>query len=196
MFEYIIGDIVDVKEDYIVLQNGGIGYKIFTSIKSMMDLENDKKEKVIYTQLHVRDDGLFLYGFTTTQEMEIFNLLLKVSKIGPKIAMGALSTLTPNQIKISILNKDVGTLNKCPGIGKKTAERIIVELKDRIDSNVELEDLNEIKDSSDDYEQAVEALISLGYKRYEVQKALNIIDNLDLNIEDMIREGLKKLSKS
>lgn len=196
MFEYIIGDIVDVKEDYIVLQNGGIGYKIFTSIKSMMDLENDKKEKVIYTQLHVRDDGLFLYGFTTTEEMEIFNLLLKVSKIGPKIAMGALSTLTPNQIKISILNKDVETLNKCPGIGKKTAERIIVELKDRIDSNVELENLKEIKDTSDNYEQAVEALISLGYKRYEVQKALNIIDNIDLNIEDMIREGLKKLSKS
>lgn len=196
MFEYIIGDVKAIDEEYIVLQNGGIGYKIFTSIKSMMDLENDKEEKTIYTQLHVRDDGLFLYGFTTTEEMEIFNLLLKVSKIGPKIGIGILSTLTPNQIKLSILNGDIKTLNKCPGVGKKTAERIIVELKDRIDSNIEVEDIEGVSKSPNNQNEAIEALISLGYKRYEVQKALNSISDKDLDLEGLIREGLKKLSKS
>ena len=196
MFEYIIGDVMDIREDYIVLQNNGIGYKIFTSIKSMMDLENEKKEQTIYTQLHVRDDGLFIYGYTSREEMDIFNLLLKVSKIGPKTAMGVLSTLTPNQIKISILNRDITTLNKCPGIGKKTAERIIVELKDRIETNIEIEDLGEIVNKANENEEAIEALISLGYTRYEVQKMINGLDNPNMKLEEIIREGLKKLSKS
>lgn len=196
MFEYIIGDVVDIREDYIVLQNNGIGYKIFTSIKSMMDLEKEKKSQTIYTQLHVRDDGLFLYGYTSREEMDIFNLLLKVSRVGPKIAMGILSTLTPNQIKIAILNRDIESLNKCPGIGKKTAERIIVELKDRVDSNIEIEDLDEITVKENENQEAIEALISLGYKRYEVQKMINGLEDPNMKLEEIIREGLKKLSKS
>lgn len=196
MFEYIIGDVVDIREDYIVLQNNGIGYKIFTSIKSMMDLEKEKKSQTIYTQLHVRDDGLFLYGYTSREEMDIFNLLLKVSRVGPKIAMGILSTLTPNQIKIAILNRDIESLNKCPGIGKKTAERIIVELKDRVDSNIEIEDLDQITIKENENQEAIEALISLGYKRYEVQKMINGLDDPNMKLEEIIREGLKKLSKS
>lgn len=196
MFEYIIGDIIKIEEEYIVLQNGGIGYKIFTSIKSMMDLEVDKEDKIIYTQLHVRDDGLFLYGFTTTEEMDVFNLLLKVSKVGPKIAMGALSTLTPNQIKIGILNRDLETLSKCPGIGKKTAERIVVELKDRIDIDIESDDTEDMVIKYNENNEAIEALISLGYRRYDVQKMINELKDPNMKLEDIIREGLKKLSKS
>lgn len=196
MFEYIIGDIIKIEDEYIVLQNGGIGYKIFTSIKSMMDLEVDKEDKTIYTQLNVRDDGLFLYGFTTMEEMQVFNLLLKVSKVGPKIAMGALSTLTPDQIKIAILNRDLETLSKSPGIGKKTAERIVVELKDRIDTDIELYDKDDILVKFNENEEAIEALISLGYMRYDVQKMINGLKDPNMKLEDIIREGLKKLSKS
>lgn len=196
MFEYIIGDIIKIEEDYIVLQNNNIGYKIFTSIKSMMDLEVDKEEKTIYTQLNVREDGLFLYGFTTMEEMDVFNLLLKVSKIGPKIAMGALSTLTPNQIKIAILNRDLETLSKSPGIGRKTAERIVVELKDRIDADIKLEDSEDMVIASNENEEAIEALISLGYRRYDVQRMINGLRDTNMKLEDIIREGLKKLSKN
>lgn len=197
MFEFIIGDIVNIKEDYIVIQNSGIGYRVNTSINSMRDLEVGKKNQMLYTQLHVRDDGLFIFGFTTEEEMDMFNLLLRVSKIGPKIGVGILSTLTPNQIKLAILNKDLKTLCKAPGIGKKTAERIVVELKDRIDqTTILVEDERLIEVESNNNSEAVEALISLGYSRYEVEKAIEQCDVNNMDIEDIIREGLKKLSKS
>ena len=93
------------------------------------------KDLLFYTYLNVREDGIFLYGFTSEEELNMFKLLLLVSKIGPKVATGLLSFLTPNQIKKAIINKDVGILSKAPGIGKKTAERIILELKDKIDNN-------------------------------------------------------------
>ncbi len=144
MFDFIIGDIVNIQEDYIVIQNNGIGYRVYTSINSMMNLEIGKKDQMLYTQLHVREDGLFIYGFTKEEEMDMFNLLLRVSKIGPKIALGVLSTLTPNQIRLAIHNKDHDTLCKAPGIGKKTSERIVVELKDRI-GEVDLDDTETIE---------------------------------------------------
>ncbi len=121
MFEFLIGDIVNINNDYIVLQNNGIGYKVFTSSNSIMNIDIGKKDQMLFTQLHVRDDGLFLFGFTTEEEMEMFRLLLLVSKIGPKVGIGVLSALTPIQIKIAIINKDIETLCKAPGVGKKNS---------------------------------------------------------------------------
>lgn len=194
MFEFIIGDIVSIQEDYVVVQNNGIGYKILTSINSMMELEIEQKNQMLYTQLHLREDGAYLYGFTTEEEMDMFNLLLRVSKIGPKIGLGVLSTLTPNHIKLAIHNRDLNTLCKAPGIGKKTAERIILELKDKI-GDIELVDTPEIVGDTDNHDEAVEALMSLGYSRYEVEKAIRNIDD-SMTVEALIREGLKKLSKN
>ena len=91
MFEYIIGDVVAINEDYIVLQNNGIGYKIFTSTHSMMDLELGMKDALIYTYLNVRDDGVFLFGFVTEEEIDMYKMLLMVSKIGPKTGIGILA---------------------------------------------------------------------------------------------------------
>ena len=125
--------------------------------QSLKELEIGKKDQMIYTQLNVRDDGLFLFGFVTREEMDMFNLLLRVSKIGPKTGIGVLSALTPNQLKIAIMNKDIPTLCKAPGIGKKTAERIILELKDKIDINIELE-IENINTISSGYNEALEAL--------------------------------------
>ncbi len=195
MFDFIIGDIVNIQEDYVVIQNGGIGYRIYTSVNSMVNIEVGKKEQMLYTQLHVREDGLFIYGFVTEDEMNMFNLLLRVSKIGPKIALGILSTLEPNQIRFAIKNKDYNTLCKAPGVGKKTAERMVVELKDRID-NVELEDVELVKPIPNGYDEAVEGLMTLGYSKFEVERAIRKMDIDNMRVEDIIREGLKQLSKS
>lgn len=198
MFEYIIGDVVGIDEDYIVLQNNGIGYKIFTSTHSMMDLELGMKDALIYTYLNVRDDGIVLFGFVTKEEIDMYKMLLMVSKIGPKIGIGILSGLTPNDIKVAILRKDLPLLCKAPGVGKKTAERIVLELKDRIKvEDVLFSDEQKIESAkSDDYEEAVNGLMSLGYKRFEVEKVLRKLDLSSMKLEEIIREGLKKLSKN
>ena len=196
MFEFIIGEIVSIKNDYVVIQNNGIGYKVFTSSNTMSQLEIGKREQLIYTQLHVREDGLFLFGFSSEDEMEMFNLLLLVSKVGPKVAVGILSTLTPNQIRIAISKKNIDELCKGPGVGKKTAERIIVELKDRIDKNISLiYDEEPLNEGNNNYQEAMQALISLGYTNYEVERAIRSMDIENLSLEGIIKEGLKKLSK-
>ena len=194
MFEFIIGKIVAIKEDFVVIQNNGIGYKVYTSANTMTKLEIGMTDQLLYTQLHVREDDLLLFGFSNEEEMEMFNLLLLVSKIGPKIAVGILSTLTPNQIRRAILSKNIDELCKGPGIGKKTAERMIVELKDRINKNVIMED--DIEDmSTNDCNEAIQALISLGYTSYEVGRVITTIDIDNMSVEAIIKEGLKKLSK-
>lgn len=191
MFEFIIGDIVNIREDYVVIQNNGIGYKVFTTMNTMLDLEMGKKDQLLYTQLHVREDGLFLYGFSTEEELDMFKMLLTVSKIGPKIASGILSGLSPKKLKMAIYSNDLAQLCKAPGIGKKTAERMVLELKDKIDVS-SLDDVEEIVEPVDD--EAVQALVSLGYTRFEVKRALKGLDS-NLSIEDTIKEGLKRLSK-
>lgn len=195
MFEFLIGDIVNINEDYIVLQNNGIGYKVFTSSNSIMKIQIGKKDQMLYTQLHVREDGLFLFGFTTEEEMEMFRLLLLVSKIGPKIGIGILSSLTPIQIKIAIINKDIEALCKAPGVGKKTAERIILELKDRIDTNISKDEEGLDVVNNNDYNEAIEALMTLGYSRFEITKSMKSIEIDNMDIEDIIRVVLNKLSK-
>ena len=196
MFDFIIGDIVSIHHEYLVIQNNGIGYRIFASSNTMMSLQVGMKNQMLYTEFQVREDGVFLYGFVTNEELNMFNSLLKVSKIGPKTALGILSTLNPNKIKMAIINKDLDTLCQAPGIGKKTAERIVFELKDKIDTNIDLEDIEDVKVVPNAYEEALAGLMSLGYSRYEVENILRKLDLSAMDIEDIIREGLKKLSKS
>ena len=195
MFEFIIGNIVDVKEDYIVLQNNQIGYKIFTSTNSIINLEVGMKDAMIYTYLNVRDDGVFLYGFTSEEEMEMYRLLLLVSRVGPKVALGVLSVFTSNQIKVAILSRDIETLCKAPGIGKKTAERILLELKDRIDKNEVFADEGTDLSISNNYHEAINGLMSLGYRRVEVEKIIRTMDTNNMDVEEIIRDTLRKLSK-
>ncbi len=193
LYEYIIGKVVGIKEDYIVLDNNGIGYKIFTSRNSLVSLEIGETV-TMYIYFNLREDGVYLYGFITEEELDMFNLLLLVSKIGPKVGLGILSTLTPNQIKFAILNNDSNALCNAPGVGKKTASRIILELKDRIDDNCIGEDIDTIKDV-DMVENAINGLMSLGYTRGEILRVLNKIDTSNMDTEDIIRETLKRLSK-
>ena len=113
LYEYIMGKVVGIKEDYIVLDNGGIGYKIFTSRNSLGNLKINEMI-TMYIYFNLREDGVYLYGFTTEEELDMFNMLLLVSKVGPKVGLGILSTLTPGQIKLAILNSDSNVL--CNGL--------------------------------------------------------------------------------
>lgn len=196
MYEYIIGDIRWIKEDYIVLENGGIGFKIFTSANSSIRLEMGMKNIMMYTYYNLREDGVYLYGFLDEEEINIFKLLITVSKIGPKVAIGILSSMTPNQIKKSIFEKNIVDLCKAPGVGKKTAERMILELKDKIDVDDYTSEKIESEANKGQDEEAINGLMSLGYSRFEIEKALRGIDTSKLSIEDIIRQTLNKISKN
>lgn len=195
MFEFIIGKIVSIKDDYAVIQNSGIGYKVYTSVNTMADLKIGEEDQILYTQLQVREDGIFLFGFSKEDEMSMFNLLLLVSKIGPKTAVGILSSMTPNKLKAAILNNDIAQLCKAPGIGKRTAERMVVELKDRIDKNSITDESEILSIGNNDYEEAVMAFTGLGYTRLEAEKVIRAMDIENMNLEGIIKEGLKRLSK-
>lgn len=199
MIDFIIGDVVKKGEDYLVLQNNNIGYKIFTSDISLFSLEIGQKDVLIYSKLIVREDDMSLYGFTDEMEMDMFELLLMVSRIGPRVAIGVLSTLKPMEIKRAILKKDTVTLSTAPGIGKKTAERVILELKDKIDENELLLDLDETEEGEVQVDfvnvkEAIDALTSLGYRKFEVERVVKLLDTENMSVEDIIRQGLKKLS--
>ncbi len=194
MIDYIVGKISYIGEDYFLLENQGMGYRINTSTNSLIQLFKGDEEQHIFTNLIVREDSMSLYGFVTEDEMNMFKLLLNVSKIGPKVACGILSTLRPSQIQKAIMLKDITTLCKGPGVGKKTAERIVLDLKDKVKGGFTDDDsYDEIIETLDN--EAVEALMVLGYSRYEAQKVFQGTDISGMSVEDMIKYGLRKLSR-
>lgn len=194
MIDYIIGKVAHIGEDYLILDNNGIGYRINTSTNSLLDSSRTTDAQKLYTSLIVREDGMFLFGFTTSEEMDAFKLLLTVSKVGPKVACGILSALKPGQLQRAILTKDLNALCKGQGVGRKTAERIVLELKDKI-AGKSYEDIDTVEPKlTSEYEEAVEALMSLGYSRYEIEKVLRTVETDDMTVEDIIKAGLRKLS--
>lgn len=193
LYEYIKGKVVDIREDYVILENGGIGYRIYTSSTSLMDLELDKMA-TMYTYLSVREEGISLYGFSSEEELTMFCNLILVSKIGPKGALNILSTLTPQQIINAIHNNEVDLLCAAPGIGKKTANRIILELKDRIPKDLVLE-RTKVQKEDDHVQLAIDGVMTLGYTRGEVYSIIKQLDINSMDTEQIIREVLKRLSK-
>lgn len=194
MIDYIIGRVTYLGNDFFYLENNGMGYKISTSTFTLSGLLKEDNNCYIYTNLIVRDDGMFLYGFSTEEEVNMFKLLLNVSKIGPKVACGILSSLRPFQIAKAISSKDTSTLCKSPGVGKKTAERMILELKDKVEGIFNIQN-NMGEELPDNYEEALSALVSLGYSRYEVERAFIGSDLEELEVEQIIKIGLMRLSK-
>ncbi|MGM0395759.1 MAG: Holliday junction branch migration protein RuvA [Bacillota bacterium] len=194
MIDYIIGKISHVGEDYFLLENHGMGYKINTSTNTLVQLLMGDERQHIFTDMIVREDSISLYGFISEDEIKMFKLLLTVSKIGPKVACGILSALKPSQIQKAIMFKDVSTLCKGPGVGKKTAERIVLELKDKVKGGFEDDGFFDDEIIPLDNE-AVEALIALGYSRFEAQKVFQGTDLSGMGVEDMIKLGLRRLSR-
>lgn len=191
MYSYIKGTIEEIRLDSIVIENNNIGYKINVSSNTIQDLQMGKMAK-IYTKLIVREDDMSLCGFASQEELQMFELLTSVSKIGPKVGLGILSFATPKQLGAFILSEDIAMLSKAPGVGKKTAERIILELKDKVDkNNVEFEPTllsqSPIGVSQDE---AVDALIALGYSSQEAKDAVEKCKKDDLNTQDIIKKSL------
>lgn len=198
MYSYIKGIIEEINLDSLVIEANNIGYKVNVSSNTLSDLKLGKEYK-IYTKLIVREDDMSLCGFSTKEELNMFELLNSVSKIGPKVALGILSFATPKQIGAYIVSEDVAKMSKAPGVGKKTAERIILELKDKIDkNNIEFEPtLLSQAPIAVSQDEAVDALITLGYSSQESKEAVNNCKKGGMNTEDIIKKSLSYLmSKS
>lgn len=194
MYSYIKGIIEEINIDHIVIESFGIGYRINTSQNTMVDLKKGQESK-IYTKLIVREDDMSLCGFSSREELNMFELLTSVSKIGPKVGLAMLSYANPKQIGAFIISEDIAKLSKAPGVGKKTAERIVLELKDKVDkTNVEFEPtLLSSQPMGDSSDEAVSALVALGYSTQESKEAVEKCRKDSFNTEDIIKKSLTYL---
>ncbi|WP_099320735.1 Holliday junction branch migration protein RuvA [Anaerococcus sp. Marseille-P3625] len=194
MISYIIGDVRSISESEFVIENNNIGYLIKSSLStlSLIELNNEYK---IYTSLQVREDDMSLYGFYSKDELEMFLLLTSVSSIGPKNAIGILSSLEVDDIKLAIIESDIDKLTKAKGIGNKTASRIILELIDKIKQmpNIKTDSKKTLTNVNEDIEVAREALINLGYAQNDINHVLNELKTSDLTLEELVKESLKRL---
>lgn len=201
MIAYIKG-ILEIKtKGYIVVETNGIGYKIFMPESTITKLGNNGEKVQIYTFMRVREDDVSLYGFITNEELRMFELLLSVSGIGAKGALTILSNITPSQFALAVISNDIGILKKLPGIGPKTAQRVILELKDKLKKEQEITVSDEEESSlqnaileDEKVQEAISALQVLGYSKKEIMQALEKIDMKSLSVEDIIRKGLSNLS--
>ena len=194
MYSYIKGTVEEIYLDRIVLENNGIGYEINVSSFTAQSVQKGKDAK-IFTKSIVREDDMSLCGFASRKELEMFKLLTSVSKIGPKVGLGILSCATPPQLSAYILSEDIAKLSKCPGVGKKTAERIILELKDKVDKeSAEFEaTLFNQAPTGLELDEAVEALLALGYSNVESKEAVQKFKKDGLKTEDLIKKALTYL---
>jgi len=201
LIEFIQGDLQIKGSNYIVIQVGGIGYRLFASSLTIAKLPPVKEEVTVFTYLHVREDELSIYGFLSSEEKQIFVTLLQVSGIGPKLALVILSHLSGSELRRAIMLGDTQTLLTISGVGKKTAGRIVLELKDKLQKDALPEEVvSEIgfgaMNNNDARSEAVSALLALGYSVAEAQKAVPIIaEGQDYSVEDLIRIALKQMVK-
>ena len=200
MFAYVKGVLESINENYIVIDVNGIGYKIFMPNSGINKLPKIGEIVKVHTYYYVREDNISLYGFNTQEELKMFELLISVSGIGTKSALAILSEISPSSFALSVISGDVTALVKIPGIGNKTAQRMILELKDKLKTEQAITK-NSIKNADigysnnqDNISEASSALQVLGYTKKEVDKVLSSNDFNGLSIEDIIKEALKKLS--
>lgn len=195
MYEYIKGIFKSIEKEYIVIECGNIGYKIFTSGSTISNMPAIDQQIKIYTHQIVREDFIGLYGFLTKDEISMFNLLISINGVGPKAALSLMSIANVSTLKYAIITDDDKLITKAPGIGKKTAQRIILELKDKITVRGAMPKGTTISDIDIDNEklsEAVGALIALGYSDKEAEKAMEKA-NRSNSVEDIIKECLKIL---
>ncbi len=196
MIDYIKGKLSHVQSDFIVVETNGIGYKVATSSVSAGDFSAPGEEVIVYTEMIVREDAISLVGFSTREELNIFHLLTSVSGVGVKVGVGILSSLPYGQLAAIIASQDIKSLQTAQGVGKKTAERIILELKDKMPQTLSLSSAD-VKEATavvgTTQSDALEALMSLGYTRSEATGVLKQIDTNGLELEAIIKLALKQL---
>ena len=192
MIAYLKGELVVRSEEYIIIEVQGIGYKVFMSKKSIDELQENRQVRV-YTYLKVREDDISLFGFNTNEELHMFELLISVGGIGAKSAITILSNITPSRFALAVITNEVNTLKKLPGIGPKTAQRIIQEkIKTEEAIGAETSELEKEENKQEEFEEVIQALQVLGYRRYEINKILPKIKSESL--EERIKEALQYLA--
>lgn len=198
MIAFIKGIVDSVAEGSVVIECGGLGYQALAPVTVLQRLTKGQEVKLL-TYLQVKEDGIALFGFTTQEERAIFLRLIAVSGIGPKAALSLLSALTPPQIMLAVITDDTTALCRAPGIGKKTAGRLLLELKDKLRAETEAEDLGlsaqvGISTATGPKQDAIDALTALGYGRSEAVRAVLEVYLPEFNVEQTIKLALKKLA--
>ena len=201
MIAFVRGIATDMTENSVIVETGGIGYEIYMTGEGLSQLHMGEEVK-IHTYFQVREDAMQLYGFLKKDDLQIFKLLLGVNGVGPKAAMGVLSGITADELRFAVLSDDVKTLSKAPGIGKKTAQKLILELKDKL----KLEDAFELKlaheqekavasgDASDGRQEAVAALVALGYSSTDALRAVRKVTEVSPDdVEGLLKAALKNM---
>lgn len=202
MYSYIKGELAEIGTESITVEASGIGYCIYISSMAFSYLPSIGEDVKIYTYLYVREDAMILYGFLDKDDLYVFKQLITVSGIGPKGALGILSVLSADDLRFAILSGDAKTISKAPGIGAKTAQRVILDLKDKMsleeafEKKIEHNELlanrtldNQVKN------EAVMALTSLGYSSAESLKAVSSINiSSEMGVEDVLKSALKNMS--
>lgn len=203
MISYIKGEIIYNDSDSLIVENNGIGYKIIVPAFSAQKLCSQKGEVIVYTYMSVREDGITLFGFSSVEERNLYEKLISVSGIGPKAAVSILGVLTPSQLITAIVSGDSAAIARAPGIGKKTAQRVILDLKDKIGNEEiaevfegsEAMEISQTAAADDDRSEAVEALIALGYSRSEAVRAVSRIYNEGMDVQKILSAALRELSR-
>ena len=201
MYSYIKGELSEiVAENHIVVENGGIGYNIYIPGQVLSLLPGVGEEVKIYTYLCVREDAFILYGFLTRDDLNVFKLLIGVSGIGPKGGQAILSVLSPDDLRFAVMADDVKAISSAPGIGKKTAQKLIVELKDKLSIEDALEHAitedgalkAQMSTGGEIQSEAVQALVALGYGNTEALKAVKQVEiTPDMQVEELLKRALK-----
>lgn len=202
MIAYIKGTVEEILEDRVILEAGNMGYNIFMPMGAVEHLLHKGQEIKIHTYLNVKEDALQLFGFLTRDDLNTFKLLLGVNGIGPKAALGVLSGLSADELRFAVLTDDVKTISRAPGIGKKTAQKLILELKDKFNIQEAMEMKAEHAqvqgtgeaDLSDVKKEAVEALTALGYSGADALRAVKKVElTPDMSVETLLKMALKNM---
>ena len=208
MLAYIKGTLEMKMTNYVVIDVGGLGYKVFMSDVGIEKLGNIGDKVKVHTYYKVREDDISIFGFNTLEELKMFELLIGVSGVGAKTALAMLAVCEPSEFALAVITEDVKALTQIPGIGAKLAQRIILELKDKIKAEQEVETIkNQINNNEksnikiqeaikndDKIEEAIQALQVLGYNKKEIEKVFDKIDAKEMSIEELIKRGLSILS--
>ena len=193
------GKLTYVDPTFIVIECGGVGFKCFASTTTITSISTVGTNVNVLTYMSVKEDSIDLYGFATQEELNAFKLLIYVSGIGPKAAMAILSVLPPDRLSVAVSSGDVKAIQSAQGVGKKTAERVVLELKDKMvgigsaHTNAIVEGIQSVA-QSDNAQEAVEVLVSLGFNQSEAASVVGTMDK-SLSVDEMIRKGLKSLSQ-
>lgn len=197
MIGFLSGQLLHKHPPFVLLDVNGVGYELEAPMSTIYELPEENKPASLYTHMVVREDAQLLYGFSDQRQRDLFRLLLKVNGVGPRVGLAILSTLSSSEFASCVLSNDVAALTRVPGIGKKTATRMILDMKDRIDANSFIQGGTRVA-GSDEAEQLIQdsirALVALGYRAKDAGAAVEAVRDHGMDRDELIRNALRRLS--